>query len=143
MIKVLFLCVHNSARSQMAEAYLKKFGGDEFHVESAGLEPGKLNPFAVEVMKEDGIDISNNPTNDVFDFFKEGKMFMYVVTVCDERAARACPIFPGMMHKINWSFEDPSQFTGTHDEKLQKTRIVRDHIKEAVQGFIKEVNEKK
>ena len=137
--KVLFLCVHNSARSQMAEAYLKKFGGDKFHVESAGLEPGTLNPLAVEVMKEDGIDISQNPTNDVFEFFKQGKFFQYVITVCDKEASDRCPIFPGVNKKINWSFEDPSKLTGTHEEKLAATRIVRDKIKNAVQDFMKEV----
>lgn len=136
VIKVLFLCVHNSARSQMAEAYLKKFGTEKFHVESAGLEPGKLNPVAVEAMKEDGIDISSNPTNDVFEFFKEGKIFHYVVTVCDEKASERCPIFPGLNKKINWAFEDPSAFTGTYEEKLAKTREVRNKIKEAVLGFI-------
>ena len=137
-IKVLFLCVHNSARSQMAEAYLKKFGGDKFEVESAGLEPGKLNPLAVEVMKVDGIDISNNPTKDVFDLFKQGKLYLYVVTVCDAKASERCPLFPGIARKINWSFDDPSQFSGTHEEKLQQTRKVRDQIKQAVQEFIKQ-----
>jgi arsenate reductase (thioredoxin) len=137
--KVLFLCVHNSARSQMAEAYLKKFGGDKFHVESAGLEPGTLNPLAVEVMKEDGIDISQNPANDVFEFFKQGKFFQYVITVCDKEASDRCPVFPGVNKKINWSFEDPSKLTGTHDEKLAAARIVRDKIKNAVQDFMKEV----
>ncbi|MEO8150828.1 MAG: arsenate reductase ArsC [Bacteroidia bacterium] len=136
--KVLFLCVHNSARSQMAEAYLKKFGGRNFDVESAGLEPGKLNPYAVEVMMEDGIDISNNSTKDVFDFFKQGKIFHYVVTVCDPKASESCPIFPGMKQKINWSFADPSKFEGTHEEKLQQTRVVRDQVKQAVLNFIKE-----
>jgi arsenate reductase len=138
-IKVLFLCVHNSARSQMAEAYLKKLGGDKFHVESAGLEPGKLNPLAVKVMKEDGIDISLNPTNDVFAFFREGKFFQYVITVCDKEASDHCPVFPGVNKKINWSFEDPSKLTGTHEEKLAATRIVRDKIKNAVQDFMNEV----
>jgi len=122
----------------MAEAYLKKFGGNRFQVESAGLETGTLNPLAIEVMKEDGIDISKNPTNDVFKFFQEGKLFQYVITVCDEKAAESCPIFPMMKEKINWSFEDPAQFTGTHEEKLQKTRIVRDEIKEAVLKFIED-----
>src|SRR4051812_31498073 len=98
-IKVLFLCIHNGARSQIAEAYLKKFGGNRFHVESAGLEPGELNPLAIEVMKEDGIDISENAANDVFDFFKQGKTFQYVITVCDKEASDRCPIFPGMNEK--------------------------------------------
>ncbi|MDQ3019007.1 MAG: arsenate reductase ArsC [Bacteroidota bacterium] len=139
MFKVLFLCVHNSARSQIAEAYLKKFGGGKFEVESAGLEPGKLNPLAIEVMKEDGIDISQNQTNDVFDYFKQGKLFQYVITVCDQEASDRCPIFPGLINKINWSFEDPSKFTGSHEEKLAATRIIRDKIKNAVLQFIQKV----
>ena len=138
-IKVLFLCIHNSARSQMAEAYLKKFGGDKFTVESAGLEAGILNPLAVEVMKEEGIDISANQTKDVFDFFKTGKLFHYVVTVCDEANAARCPIFPGVHKKINWSFDDPSALTGTIEEKLAATRVVRNKIRDAVQSLVKEL----
>ena len=137
--KVLFLCIHNSARSQMAEAYLKKMGGDKFEVESAGLEAGNINSFAVEVMKEEGIDISNNQTNNVFDFFKQGKLYRYVITVCDKEASDRCPIFPGMSEKINWSFPDPSSFSGTDEEKLQETRKVRDQIKQAVQDFVKQL----
>ncbi|MEO5570568.1 MAG: arsenate reductase ArsC [Bacteroidia bacterium] len=138
--KVLFLCIHNAARSQMAEAYLKKFGGGKFFVESAGLEAGKLNPLAVEVMKEDGIDISNNRTNDVFEFFKEGRIYHYVVTVCDEGSAAKCPIFPGVFKKINWSFADPSALTGTQEEKLSATRQVRNKIKDAVLSLINELS---
>lgn len=141
-IKVLFLCIHNSARSQMAEAYLKKYAGDVFHVESAGLEPGKLNPLAVQVMMEDGIDISHNPTNDVFEFFKAGKIFHYVITVCDPEASESCPVFSGMMKKINWGFSDPSKFVGSAEEKLEQTRIVRDQIKQAVQDFVDGFKEK-
>jgi arsenate reductase (thioredoxin) len=134
--RVLFLCVHNSGRSQMAEAYLKKFGGENFSVESAGLEPGKLNPLAIEVMDEDGIDISQNQTKDVFAFFKAGKIFHYVITVCDKEASDRCPVFPGINEKINWSFDDPSKFSGTPEEKLAATRAVRDQIKEAVLQFV-------
>lgn len=136
-IRVLFLCIHNSARSQMAEAYLKQFGGELFQVESAGLEAGKLNPFAVAVMQEDGIDISQNRTNDVFDFFRQGRTYHYVITVCDKQAADRCPLFPGMSEKIQWGFPDPSIFEGTADEKLAFTRRVRDQIREAVQEFIR------
>lgn len=136
-IKVLFLCIHNSARSQMAEAYLKKFGGEIFLPESAGLEPGKLNPIVVEAMKEDGIDISGNKTKDVFEMHKQGKTFDYVITVCDPKASESCPIFPGVLKKINWGFDDPSKFAGTPEEKLKQTRIIRDKIKKAVQEFIK------
>ena len=140
MTRILFLCIHNSARSQMAEAYLKKFGGETFFAESAGLEAGKLNPLAVEVMKEEGIDISENKTKDVFEFFKEGRLYNYVVTVCDEGSAAKCPVFPGVHKKINWSFDDPSQFTGTNEEKLAATRIVRDRIREAVIALVKELS---
>ena len=138
-IKVLFLCIHNSARSQMAEAYLKKFGGDNFLVESAGLQAGKLNPIAVTVMMEEDIDISGNKTNDVFDFYKEGRIYNYVITVCDEASAARCPIFPGVNKKINWSFPDPSALQGTPEEKLIQTREIRNKIKEAVKNFINEM----
>jgi arsenate reductase len=120
----------------MAEAYLKKLGGEKYEVESAGLEAGKLNPFAVEVMKEDGIDISRNQTKDVFDFFKQGRLYNYVITVCDEASAAKCPIFPGIHKKINWSFEDPSALTGSDEDKLARTRAIRDKIKAAVISFI-------
>ena len=140
MNKVLFLCIHNSARSQMAEAYLKQFGGENFFAESAGLEAGTLNPLVVEAMKEDGIDISQNKTKDVFDFFKEGRLYNYVITVCDEASAARCPIFPGVHNKINWSFSDPSQFAGTQEEKLVATRQVRDQIREAIITMVKELS---
>jgi len=120
----------------MAEAYLKKFGGDKYQVESAGLEPSKLNGLVVEVMKEDGIDISNNPTNDVFEFHQQGKTYDTVITVCDQANAERCPVFPSMSKKIAWSFEDPSSFVGSHEEKLAKTRQVRDAIKQTVKEFV-------
>ncbi len=136
-LKVLFVCVHNSARSQMAEALLNHMAGDEFFAESAGFEPGVINPLAVEAMKEVRIDISNNKTKSVFDFFKEGRMFNYVIAVCDGANAERCPIFPGMTKRLGWSFEDPSSFTGTHVEKLAKTIVVRDQIKNEIEKFIK------
>jgi len=135
-IKVLFVCVHNSARSQMAEAFLKQLGGEEFEVESAGLEPGVLNPIVIDVMEEIGIDISSNETKSIFDFFKNGRLFNFVITVCDAAKAERCPIFPGITKRLNWSFADPASFTGTHDEKLAQTRIVREQIKSEVQNFI-------
>lgn len=137
-VKVLFVCGHNSARSQMAEAYLKKMGAG-FIVESAGIEAGTLNPIAVEVMKEEGIDISGNKTKSVFDFYKQGKIYNYVITVCDAKTAQRCPIFPGTLKYLNWSFDDPATFQGTHEEKLEKTRIVRDEIKEKIKEFIEDV----
>src|ERR1022692_467871 len=119
-IKVLFVCIHNSARSQMAEAFLNQLGGEKFQAESAGLEPGVLNPLVVESMKEAGIDISENRTKDVFEFFKQGKIFSYVITVCDEASAEKCPVFPGMAKSLHWSFSDPSSFTGTKEEMMIK-----------------------
>ena len=136
--KVLFICVHNSARSQMAEAFLKKYGGNRFEVESAGLEPGQLNPVVVEVMKEAGIDISQNKTKSVFDFFKQGKLYNYVITVCDESQSERCPIFPGVSKKLHWGFADPSGFTGSMEDKLKHTREVRDKIKDQIIKWLKE-----
>lgn len=136
-LKVLFVCVHNSARSQMAEAFLNNLAGDRFRAESAGMEAGVLNPLAVEVMKEEGIDISRNKTKSVFDKYKRGELFSYVVTVCDEANAQTCPIFPGLRTQtLHWSFEDPAAFEGSHEEKLGKTRRVRDAIKEKILEFI-------
>lgn len=138
-IKVLFICVHNSARSQMAEAFLKKYGGDRFEVESAGLEPGSLNPFVVEAMQEVGIDISGNKTKSVFDLYKQGRRYHYVITVCDETKAEKCPIFPGTLKQLHWGLEDPASFWGTHDEILGKTRLIRDEIRLKVEQFTKNI----
>jgi arsenate reductase (thioredoxin) len=138
--KILFVCVHNSARSQMAEALLKKIAGDRFDVESAGLEPGVLNPLAVEVMKEIGIDISQNKTKSAFDLFKEGSLYTHVITVCDETSAEKCPFFPGITSRLHWSFADPSSFTGTWEEKLEKTRQVREDIREKITAWLKEMD---
>jgi len=135
--KVLFVCIHNSARSQMAEAYLNRLAGNHFEAESAGIEPGTLNPLVVEVMKEDGIDISNNATKDVFAFLKAGKRYSYVVTVCDETAAERCPVFPGPGKRLHWSFPDPSALVGSREEKLAHTRVIRDQIKHRVEAFMK------
>lgn len=135
--KVLFVCVHNSARSQMAEAFLNQLAGDEFIAESAGLEPGNLNPLVIEAMKEIGIDISGNQTNGVWDFFKEGRIYQYVITVCDAATEKLCPIFPGITKRLSWPFADPASFTGTHEEKLAMTRVVRDNIKAEIENFIK------
>jgi arsenate reductase (thioredoxin) len=130
--KVLFVCIHNSARSQMAEAFLNEMYGDRFEAESAGLEPGTLNPLAVAVMNEVGIDISRNKTKSVYDFFKKGSLFSWVITVCDESAAERCPVFPGIVKRFHWSFPDPSLLTGTSEEKMIALRKIRDDIKNKV-----------
>jgi len=136
-IKVLFVCIHNSARSQMAEAFLKELGGDRFEVYSAGLEPGKLNPIVVEAMKEIGIDISGNETKDVFGFIKSGMLLNYVITVCDETSAERCPIFPGATQRLHWGFPDPSALQGSEGEKLEATRKIRDSIRTKVETWIR------
>ncbi len=137
--KVLFICVHNSARSQMAEAFLNQICGNVFEARSAGLEPGKLNPVVVEAMREIGIDISGKQTKAVFDVFKSGTMFAYAITVCDEASAERCPIFPGITKRLHWSFPDPSAFQGTREEKLARTREVRDLIKAKIEQWCGEV----
>jgi arsenate reductase len=137
-MRVLFLCIHNSSRSQMAAAYLKQLAGDRFEVESAGLEPGKLNPLAVAAMKDAGIDISKNGTQSVFELFKSGRRFQYVISVCDAASAERCPVFPGVTTRLSWSFADPSSFTGSDVERLKKTIAVRDEIQETVKKWVAE-----
>lgn len=136
MEKVLFICVHNSARSQMAEEYLRKFAGDRFEVQSAGFEPTEINPLVIEVMQEEGIDLTGKPPQDAFELYKNGSIFNYVVTVCDDSVDKDCPIYPGMTHRLHLPFPDPSSFDGTHEEKIVKTREVREQIKKAIQEFI-------
>jgi arsenate reductase (thioredoxin) len=137
--KVLFICVHNSARSQMAEAWLNKICGDFFEAESAGLEPGTLNPLAVEVMREAGIDISGKKTQAVFDVFESGQSFSYVITVCDESSAEKCPIFPGPAKRQHWSFADPSLVSGSEEQKLARVREIRDQIRAKIEKWCAEV----
>jgi arsenate reductase (thioredoxin) len=136
--KVLFVCIHNSARSQMAEAWMNQLCGERFVAESAGLEPGTLNPLVVAVMKEVGIDISGKSTRSVFDVYKLGAMFSYVITVCDESAAEACPIFPGPVKHIHMGFTDPSKVEGSEQEKLSQVRVIRDSIRKAVEAFCRQ-----
>jgi arsenate reductase len=137
--KVLFICVHNSARSQMAAAWLNGICGDDFEAESARLEPGELSPLAVQVMNEVGIDISNNKTQAVFDVFKSGQFFAYVITVCDEASAEKCPIFPGVTNRVHWSFPDPSALVGTQQEQLQGTCKIRDDIRARIETWCDEM----
>ncbi len=135
--RVLFVCVHNAARSQMAEAFLNRLAGDRFEAESAGLEPTEINPLVIEVMKEIGIDISMHQTKSVFGFYKEGRLYRYVIPVCDE-AAQVCPIFPGFCTTLHWPFEDPAGFTGSREERLAKTRQIREQIRKRIEEFVGE-----
>lgn len=138
-IKVLVVCVHNSARSQMAEEFIRQLGGDRFIVESAGIEPGSLNPLAVEAMADIGYDISNRETDSVFEFFKEGRQYHYVIKVCDSIHGERCPIFPGVLRVLDWNIKDPSNLIGTYEEQLEQTKAIRDAIKEKVMEFIQKV----
>lgn len=138
--RILFVCIHNSARSQMAEAFLKKYGGDLFEAESAGLKPGTLNPNVVTVMREVGIDLSGKQTQSVFDLFRKGCQYNAVITVCDKEVAERCPIFPGVVRRIAWSFPDPSTFKGSQDDILRQTRQVRDEVEQAIKGFIRQAS---
>ena len=140
--KVLFVCVHNSARSQMAEEFLRKYGGEQFQVESAGLEPGTINPYVIRALKEEGIDISDKETRSVFELYRAGRTYAYVITVCSREAEEKCPIFPGITERLNWPFPDPSRFTGSDEEIMEQVREVREIIKERVREFI-DVNETK
>lgn len=136
--RVLFVCIHNSARSQMAETFLNDLGKEKFIAESAGIEAGKLNQIVVDAMKEVGYDISKNETNSVFDFFKEGRKYDLVVKVCDAVNGQLCPVFPGVKAELYWNITDPSALAGTREEKLTKIRKIRDLIKVKVEGLIQD-----
>ncbi len=137
---VLFICVHNSARSRIAEGLLNARCGGFFEAQSAGLESGRgVNPLAAAVMQEIGIDISAKPSQEVFDVYKSGQLFAYVITVCSESEGAACPIFPGSAKRLHWPFPDPSSFTGTWEEKLEQTRAVREAIAAKIDAWCAEV----
>jgi arsenate reductase len=136
--KILFICVHNSARSQMAAALLNKMCAEYYVAQSAGLEPGTLNPLVIKVLQEIGIDISRNKTQHVFDVWKSGQIFQYAITVCDEAEAKGCPIFPGVTKRLHWPFPDPSKFTGTEEQRLEQTRRVMNQINAKIDSFCEE-----
>jgi arsenate reductase len=129
--KVLFLCTHNSARSQMAEGLLRHLAGNHFEVISAGTEATHVRPLAIRAMDELGIDISGQESKTLDRYL--GDTFDYVITVCDD-ANEACPVFPGARRRLHWSFEDPAQATGSEEERLRVFRLVRDEIKERIEG---------
>ena len=139
--KILFICVHNSFRSQMAEAWLNEICGEAFEAQSGGLEPGVVDPLAIEAMREVEIDISGKGTRRVFDIWKSAAAFAYVITVCSEaeRKARACPIFPGVTVMLSWPFPDPSTFNGSEAARLEQTRVVRDAIKTRIEKWCVEI----
>lgn len=135
--RVLFLCTGNSARSQMAEAFLRKYGDEKYEAHSAGLEPKGLHPLTIRVMEEVGIDVSGQQSKGVGEYL--GKvLFQYLITVCDD-ADKNCPTtWPGVSHRMHWSFEDPAAFGGTDEEKIVKFRQVRDQIEKRIKGWLAE-----
>ena len=135
MQRVLFLCTGNSARSQMAEAFLRKYGGDAFEAYSAGLEPKGLNPLTVRVMQEVGLDVSGQKSKGVGEYL--GKvLFQYLITVCDD-AEKNCPsTLPGISKREHWSFEDPAAFEGADEAKLAKFREIRDQIEARIKEWV-------
>jgi len=122
----------------MAAALLNEVCGEFFEAQSAGLEPGTLNPLAVEALQEIGTDISGNETQSVFDVFKSGQLFAYAITVCSESESKGCPIFAGVTKRLHWAFDDPSQFTGTHEQKIAKTRELLEEIRAKIEEFCEE-----
>lgn len=139
--RVLAICIHNSARSQMTEEYLRLECGDRIEVTSAGIEPGSLNPVVVELLKEDGIDITGKTTRSVFELHEAGAQFDYVIAVCDPEAAEKCPIFPAEKRRLHWPFPDPSKATGTLENKLAYIRPIRDQIRLKVNEFCADLAE--
>jgi arsenate reductase len=123
----------------MAEAYLRELGGTAFEAESAGIERGELNPYVVRALLEEGIDISGKRTNGVFEYSRQGRTYDYVITVCSKEAAERCPVFPGRAKRLQWFLPDPSTFTGTDQEILDRVREVRKAIREKVMAFVREV----
>lgn len=120
----------------MAEALLNDMAGDRFEAMSAGIEPGTVHPLAIQVMKEIGLDISQNETKRVFDLYRAGKMFQFVIAVCDRETAEKCPIFPGVSKRLDWSFPDPASFAGSTEEKLEQARKVRSAIEAKIRAFV-------
>ncbi|MBN1141028.1 MAG: arsenate reductase ArsC [Deltaproteobacteria bacterium] len=133
--RVLFLCTGNSARSQMAEAFVRKYASAKFEAYSAGLDPKGINPFTVQAMSEVGIDVSNQTSKGIDAYL--GKVhFQYLITVCDD-AEKNCPtVWPGVNQRLHWSFEDPAKFEGPEGEKLAKFRHVRDQIEKRIKAWI-------
>jgi arsenate reductase len=137
--KVLFLCTHNSARSQMAEAFLRKYAGDRFDAYSAGLEPTEIHPYTRQVMGEIGIDLSGHAAKGLQQYLGQVH-FAYLITVCS-RADKLCPISPGMGQRLLWPFENPAALEGTPEQKLEKFRQVRDQTEQRIQQWLAELSE--
>jgi arsenate reductase len=139
--RILFLCNHNSARSQMAEAWLKLLAGDRLDAESAGFDPRPINPLVVEVMREIGVDLAGKESQSVFDVYRRGTAFQFVISVCSRNVEVNCPIFPGAhRNRFRVIFPDPSLLKGPHEEQLEGIRRIRDGIRREIELFLHWVN---
>jgi arsenate reductase len=138
-VRILFVCVHNAARSQMAEAYTRKLGGAQVVVASAGLEPGALNPMVIAILKEKGISLTGCRSKSVHDLISQGQSFDYVITVCAESEGARCPVFPGKAKRIHWEFEDPADLKGSEAQKLKRCRQISDRIAVRVKKFLSSI----
>jgi arsenate reductase (thioredoxin) len=132
-IRVLFVCTHNSARSQIAEALLTRYGGADFEVHSAGTEATRVNPFAIRVLAEASIDWSAARSKTITEFLDQ--RFDYVITVCD-RARETCPVFPGSTNTLHWGLDDPSEVEGTDEQKLAAFRRTEQEVAARLRPFI-------
>jgi arsenate reductase len=140
--KVLFVSIDNSLRSQMAEAWMNHLFRDRFDARSAGLSPASsVSPYAVKVMKEIGIEISHKKPRSVFDVYKSGESFSYIITVCDQSSAEKCPVFLGLVRQIHWDFPSPAAFSGSEDEIMDKIRMIRDSIRDKITAWCREISE--
>ncbi len=136
-VKVLFVCVHNAARSRMAEALLRELGGPRFEVTSAGFDPREVNPLVVEALAQVGLSLPlTAPHASVFDLFRAGRHFHYVIGVCDEEHGQKCPLFPGVTPRLYWSFPDPASFEGTHGERLARVIEIREAIRTRLDAWL-------
>ena len=138
-MRILFVCIHNSARSQMAEAYLGRLCGPACTVESAGLRPTAINPLVVTAMAEDGLDLSRATTQSVFELFRAGRLYDYVITVCRESLEGQCPVFAGVVRRLHIPFDDPAAATGTAEEQLAQVRSIRDQIRRTMETLARDI----
>lgn len=137
-IRVLFICIYNSFRSQIAEAFLNHKYGNKFIAESAGYKTKEINPLAIEVMQAKGYDITNNTVNRVFDLYNEGRSYQYVVTVCNRESEEDCPIFPGNVVRLHWDgLDNPEEYIGSYEDNLAMARELCNDIEKRVDEFVK------
>ena len=134
--RILFVCIHNSGRSQMAEAFLNDLGSPEFVAESAGVEPRSINPDVVRVMQEVGYDLFGAQSDNIVDFFRQGRLYEQVIYVCERGTEQDCPVFPGVRQTLHWPYPDPAALAGDEAERLEALREIRDRIRERVEEWL-------